>query len=92
MVARQQVLDRTSDLGSCRHAYTRLRIMTRFRRMTMQRNRQVNEECHRRRKRLDYEKWQSTQIQIWKALNEQALQEEENYKNSPQTIDKTEKD
>ena len=65
--------------------------MTRFRRMTMQRNRQVNEECHRKRKRLDYEKWQSTQIQIWKALNEQALQEEENYKNSPQTIDKTEK-
>ena len=92
MVARQQVLDRTSDLGNCRHAYTRLRIMTRFRRMIMQRNRQVNEECHRRRKRLDYEKWQSTQIQIWKALNEQALQEEENYKNSPQTIDKTEKD
>ena len=89
MVARQQMVDTTPNLGNCRHAYTRLWIMTRFRRMTMQRNRQVNEECHRKRKRLDYEKWQSTQIQIWKALNEQALQEEENYKNSPQTIDKT---
>ena len=89
MVARQQMVGITPDLGNCRHAYTRLWIMTRFRRMTMQRNRQVNEECHRKRKRLDYEKWQSTQIQIWKALNEQALQEEENYKNSPQTIEKT---
>ena len=89
MVARQQMVDTTPDLGNCHHAHNRIWTMTRFRRMIMQRNRQVNEECHRKRKRLDYEKWQSTQIQIWKALNEQALQEEENYKNSPQTIDKT---
>jgi len=63
--------------------------MTRFRRRIMQRNRQVNEECHRKRKAKDYEKWQATQIQIWKGMNDEALREEENYKNSPQLIDKT---
>jgi len=63
--------------------------MTRFRRRIMQRNRQVNEECHRKRKAKDYERWQANQIQIWKGMNALALMEEAEIKKLSELLDKT---
>ena len=66
--------------------------MSRFRRIKLQHIRQVNEECHRKRKAKEYEKWQATQIQIWKGMNNLALMEEAELKKLTQLIDKTKKD
>ena len=63
--------------------------MSRFRRRIMQRNRQVNEECHRKQKAKDYERWQATQIQIWKGMNALALMEEAEIKKLSELLDKT---
>jgi hypothetical protein len=43
----------------------------------------------KRKQRHTYEKWQQTQIKIWTGMNEQALIEENNLKNSPQRVDRT---
>lgn len=42
----------------------------------------------KRKQRHAYEKWQQTQIKIWTGMNEQALIDEINLKNSPQRVDK----
>ena len=89
MVARQQILDNTSVLGSCHHAYTRLWFVSRFRRVKLQHIRQVNEECRAKEKQVAYEKWQATQIQIWKGMNALALMEEAEIKKFTAVLDKT---
>ena len=89
MVARQQILDRASVLGTCCHAYTRLWSMSRFRRIKLQHIRRVNEECHAKAKQVAYEKWQATQIQIWKGMNALALMEEAEIKKLSELLDKT---
>lgn len=89
MVARQQILDRTSVLGSSCHDYTSIQSMSRFRRMKLQHIRQVNEECHAKAKQVAYEKWQATQIQIWKGMNALALMEEAEIKKFTAVLDKT---
>ena len=63
--------------------------MSRFRRRIMQRNRQVNEECHTKEKEVAYKKWQANQIQIWKGMNALALMEEAEIKKLSELLDKT---
>jgi len=66
--------------------------MSRFRRIKLQHIRQVNEECHAKEKEVAYKKWQATQIQIWKGMNNLALMEEAELKKLTQLVDKTKKD
>lgn len=89
MVARQQILDTASVLGSSCPDYTKLWSMSRFRRIKLQHIRQVNEECRAKEKQVAYEKWQATQIQIWKGMNNLALMQEAELKKLTQLIDKT---
>jgi hypothetical protein len=42
---------------------------------------------NRKKQWLAYEKWQQNQIRIWTGMNEQALIEENNLKNSHQRVD-----
>ena len=42
----------------------------------------------KRKQRHAYELWQANQIKIWTGMNEQALIEENNLKNSRQRVDK----
>lgn len=65
--------------------------MSRFRRVKLEQIRQVNEECRAKEKQVAYEKWQATQIEIWKGINFLALMQEAELKKLTQTIDKTEK-
>ena len=89
MVARQQILGATPDLGSSCHAYTSIQSMSRFRRVKLQHIRQVNEECHAKEKQVAYEKWQATQIQIWKGMNALALMKEAEIKKFAAVLDNT---
>jgi len=89
MVARQQILDTASVLGNCHHTYTRLWSMSRFRRVKLQHIRQVNEECRAKEKQVAYEKWQATQIQIWKGMNALALMKEAEIKKFAAVLDNT---
>lgn len=57
--------------------------------MKLQHIRQVNEECHAKAKQVAYEKWQATQIQIWKGMNALALMEEAEIKKFTAVLDKT---
>ena len=66
--------------------------MSRRMRVTRQRQRSVNDNIRlQRRKSLhEQEKWQATQIQIWKCMNEQDLAQEKRLKKLSQPIDKPE--
>ena len=44
-------------------------------------------QLSKKKQRLEYKQWQVNQIKIWKGMNEQALLEENNLKNSPQRVD-----
>ena len=44
-------------------------------------------QLSKKKQRLEYKQWQVNQIKIWKGMNEQALIEENNLKNSPQRVD-----
>jgi len=63
--------------------------MSRFRRVKLQHIRQVNEECRAKEKQVAYEKWQATQIQIWKGMNALALMKEAEIKKFAAVLDNT---
>ena len=63
--------------------------MSRFRRVKLQHIRQVNEECRAKEQQVAYEKWQATQIQIWKGMNALALMKEAEIKKFAALLDNT---
>lgn len=78
-------LDPPHDSGS-RSARVRKLYMNVMRRRQRRSSEAVR--LSKRKQRHIYEKWQQNQIKIWTGMNEQALIEENNLKNSPQRVDK----
>ena len=59
--------------------------------MNVRRRQRRSNEAYRltkKKQRIAYKQWQVNQIKIWQGMNEQALIEENNLKNSHQRVDK----
>ena len=65
--------------------------MNKLRRLRKRQRQKSNEWGLRKRKDEEYAKWQNKQIVMLTALYKELLESEKRYKNSPQSIDKSEK-
>ena len=65
--------------------------MNRLRKLRKRQRQKSNEWGLQRRKQKEYAEWQNKQIALLNALYIELLQSEKRLKNSPQSIDKSEK-